>query len=84
MSDQPKGAMFGMFTLIKDDVRPLAHMPRILALDGGGVRGLSSLLILERLMQEVQRCWKCLIRGVLLRLGGTLGENGENIPVGYV
>jgi len=55
MSDQPKGAMFGMFTLIKDDVRPLAHMPRILALDGGGVRGLSSLLILERLMQEVQR-----------------------------
>jgi Patatin-like phospholipase len=30
-------------------------MPRILALDGGGVRGLSSLLILQRLMQEVQR-----------------------------
>jgi patatin-like phospholipase/acyl hydrolase len=30
-------------------------MPRILALDGGGVRGLSSLLILQRLMQEVHR-----------------------------
>ena len=33
---------------------------------------------------EKWECWKCLIRGVLLRLGGTLGENGENIPVGYV
>jgi patatin-like phospholipase/acyl hydrolase len=31
------------------------HIPRILALDGGGVRGLSSLLILEKLMQEIQR-----------------------------
>jgi patatin-like phospholipase/acyl hydrolase len=33
----------------------MRHMPRILALDGGGVRGLSSLLILQNLMQEVQR-----------------------------
>jgi patatin-like phospholipase/acyl hydrolase len=33
----------------------LKHIPRILALDGGGVRGFSSLLILERLMQEIQR-----------------------------
>lgn len=33
----------------------LGHIPRILALDGGGVRGLSSLLIIEKLMREVQR-----------------------------
>jgi len=33
----------------------LAHIPRILALDGGGVRGLSSLLIVQRLLHEVQR-----------------------------
>ena len=33
----------------------LRHVPRLLALDGGGVRGLSSLLIVERLMKEVQR-----------------------------
>ena len=33
----------------------LKHIPRILALDGGGVRGLSSLLILEKLMREIQR-----------------------------
>jgi patatin-like phospholipase/acyl hydrolase len=32
----------------------LEHIPRILALDGGGVRGLSSLLIVEKLMREVQ------------------------------
>jgi patatin-like phospholipase/acyl hydrolase len=34
---------------------PLTHVPRILALDGGGVRGLSSLLIVQRLMHEVHR-----------------------------
>jgi patatin-like phospholipase/acyl hydrolase len=33
----------------------LAHIPRILSLDGGGVRGLSSLLIIQKLMREVQR-----------------------------
>jgi patatin-like phospholipase/acyl hydrolase len=33
----------------------LGHVPRLLALDGGGVRGLSSLLIIEALMNEVQR-----------------------------
>jgi patatin-like phospholipase/acyl hydrolase len=33
----------------------LAHIPRILALDGGGVRGLSSLLIVQQLMVEVHR-----------------------------
>ena len=35
--------------------RTLMHIPRILALDGGGVRGLSSLLIVQRLMHEVHR-----------------------------
>jgi patatin-like phospholipase/acyl hydrolase len=29
--------------------------PRILSLDGGGVRGLSSLLILRELMEEIAR-----------------------------
>ena len=41
--------------LITDQSKPLSHIPRILALDGGGVRGLSSLLIVEKLMREVQR-----------------------------
>jgi patatin-like phospholipase/acyl hydrolase len=36
-------------------IKTLEHIPRLLAFDGGGVRGLSSLLIVERLMQEVQR-----------------------------
>ena len=31
------------------------HCPRILSLDGGGVRGLSSLLILRQLMEEIGR-----------------------------
>jgi patatin-like phospholipase/acyl hydrolase len=31
------------------------HIPRILAFDGGGVRGLSSLLIVQKLMREVLR-----------------------------
>jgi Patatin-like phospholipase len=31
------------------------HQPRILSLDGGGVRGLSSLVILREIMEEVQR-----------------------------
>jgi Patatin-like phospholipase len=38
-----------------DTAGTLGHIPRILALDGGGVRGLSSLLIVERLMLEVHR-----------------------------
>lgn len=41
--------------LITANQRTLTHIPRILALDGGGVRGLSSLLIVQRLLQEVQR-----------------------------
>ena len=31
------------------------HCPRILSLDGGGVRGLSSLLILRNIMEEITR-----------------------------
>ena len=31
------------------------HFPRILSLDGGGVRGLSSLLILRNIMEEIAR-----------------------------
>lgn len=31
------------------------HCPRVLSLDGGGVRGLSSLLILREIMEEIQR-----------------------------
>lgn len=34
-------------------MKELKHIPRILALDGGGVRGLSSLLILQKLMDEI-------------------------------
>jgi len=33
----------------------ITHRPRILSLDGGGVRGLSSLLILREIMEEIQR-----------------------------
>ena len=33
----------------------IAHKPRILSLDGGGVRGLSSLVVLREIMEEVQR-----------------------------
>jgi Patatin-like phospholipase len=35
--------------------RNITHCPRILALDGGGVRGLSSLLILREIMEEIGR-----------------------------
>jgi patatin-like phospholipase/acyl hydrolase len=31
------------------------HQPRILSLDGGGVRGLSALLILREIMEEIER-----------------------------
>src|SRR5271163_186403 len=33
----------------------IKHCPRILSLDGGGVRGLSSLLILREIMEEIGR-----------------------------
>lgn len=37
-------------------MRPtINHCPRILSLDGGGVRGLSSLLVLRQIMEEIQR-----------------------------
>ena len=36
-------------------VPEIKHCPRILSLDGGGVRGLSSLLILREIMEEIGR-----------------------------
>jgi patatin-like phospholipase/acyl hydrolase len=35
--------------------REISHQPRILSLDGGGVRGLSSLVILDEIMKEIKR-----------------------------
>jgi patatin-like phospholipase/acyl hydrolase len=32
-----------------------AHIPRILSLDGGGVRGLSSLFILREIMKDIEQ-----------------------------
>jgi len=39
---------------MSDDVE-LSHQPRILSLDGGGVRGLSSLVILDEIMKDIKR-----------------------------
>jgi Patatin-like phospholipase len=36
-------------------IADIRHLPRILSLDGGGVRGLSSLLILREIMDEIGR-----------------------------
>lgn len=36
-------------------IRVIDHCPRILSLDGGGIRGLSSLLILKELMDAIRR-----------------------------
>ena len=56
MGDRQSGGRISlMHLLITDNAEEMRHMPRILAFDGGGVRGLSSLLILERIMLEVQR-----------------------------
>jgi len=33
----------------------MTHAPRILSLDGGGVRGLSSLLILREIMEDLEQ-----------------------------
>jgi patatin-like phospholipase/acyl hydrolase len=41
--------------MVVGDPENMEHIPRILALDGGGVRGLSSLLIVRKLMKEIQR-----------------------------
>jgi len=38
-----------------EDFPDIGHCPRILSLDGGGVRGLSSLLILRNIMEEITR-----------------------------
>jgi len=41
-----------MTILVAQDI---SHQPRILSLDGGGVRGLSSFIILEEIMKEIRR-----------------------------
>lgn len=41
------------YVLVK--VKPLNHCPRILSLDGGGIRGFSSLLILKEVMRGIAR-----------------------------
>ena len=33
----------------------MQHVPKVLSLDGGGVRGLSSLLILREIMEDIER-----------------------------
>ena len=43
----------GVFILV--DAPQMEHVPRILSLDGGGVRGLSTLLILRDIMEEIGR-----------------------------
>jgi patatin-like phospholipase/acyl hydrolase len=56
MADQgTEGRSLSQHGLTSAQPTQLDHIPRILALDGGGVRGLSSLLIIEKLMREVQR-----------------------------
>jgi len=37
------------------NVPPIKHYPRVLSLDGGGVRGLSSLLILREIMEDIEQ-----------------------------
>jgi patatin-like phospholipase/acyl hydrolase len=55
-TQQPKRKVQRMNTLmLGHKIKVLPHIPRLLAFDGGGVRGLSSLLIVEQLMQEIQR-----------------------------
>jgi len=51
--------------------KPLGHIPRILAFDGGGVRGLSSLLIIKGLMHEVQR----------ILVGRGKAKTGDRLPL---
>jgi patatin-like phospholipase/acyl hydrolase len=45
------------YSSISDSVDPLSSpiIPRILSLDGGGVRGLSSLLILREIMDGIEQ-----------------------------
>src|SRR5947207_3226177 len=45
--------MSGSLLIIADSSTQINHTPRILSLDGGGVRGLSSLLVLQGIMKEV-------------------------------
>jgi patatin-like phospholipase/acyl hydrolase len=40
-------------SLIIGDTAQVQHVPRILSLDGGGVRGLSSLVALREIMEDI-------------------------------
>jgi patatin-like phospholipase/acyl hydrolase len=44
-----------MSHLFAESSRSLKDCPRVLSLDGGGVRGLSSLLVLREIMEEIGR-----------------------------
>jgi patatin-like phospholipase/acyl hydrolase len=58
MNDNTNGGILMDVSLILQAPEGVAmpkHCPRILSLDGGGVRGLSSLLILRELMEEIGR-----------------------------
>lgn len=48
-------ALLLVFSLITGDTPQLKHTPRILSLDGGGVRGLSSLVILREIMEDIEQ-----------------------------
>lgn len=50
----PAGAQPYCDVSLENEPTPIPHLVRILSLDGGGVRGLSSLLILREIMVQLQ------------------------------
>lgn len=55
MNDKTGKSMNGVTNLFAEIPPEKDGCPRILSLDGGGVRGLSSLLILRSIMEEIVR-----------------------------